>query len=73
MAAHVARLTVPVLVGVGAAFDIHAGRLHAGTQLDADLRARVALPSLPGTATALAALPAQQPEVHSGHPLATTA
>jgi N-acetylglucosaminyldiphosphoundecaprenol N-acetyl-beta-D-mannosaminyltransferase len=27
MAAHVARLTVPVLVGVGAAFDIHAGRL----------------------------------------------
>jgi N-acetylglucosaminyldiphosphoundecaprenol N-acetyl-beta-D-mannosaminyltransferase len=27
MAAHMARLTVPVLVGVGAAFDIHAGRL----------------------------------------------
>jgi N-acetylglucosaminyldiphosphoundecaprenol N-acetyl-beta-D-mannosaminyltransferase len=27
MAAHVARLTVPVLVGVGAAFDIHAGLL----------------------------------------------
>jgi N-acetylglucosaminyldiphosphoundecaprenol N-acetyl-beta-D-mannosaminyltransferase len=27
MATHAARLTVPVLVGVGAAFDIHAGRL----------------------------------------------
>jgi N-acetylglucosaminyldiphosphoundecaprenol N-acetyl-beta-D-mannosaminyltransferase len=28
MAAHLARLTVPVLVGVGAAFDMHAGRLR---------------------------------------------
>jgi N-acetylglucosaminyldiphosphoundecaprenol N-acetyl-beta-D-mannosaminyltransferase len=28
MAAHAERLTVPVLVGVGAAFDIHAGRLR---------------------------------------------
>jgi N-acetylglucosaminyldiphosphoundecaprenol N-acetyl-beta-D-mannosaminyltransferase len=27
MATHVTRLTVPVLLGVGAAFDIHAGRL----------------------------------------------
>lgn len=27
MATHAARLTVPMLVGVGAAFDIHAGRL----------------------------------------------
>ena len=28
MAAHVGRLTAPVLLGVGAAFDIHAGTLR---------------------------------------------
>ncbi len=28
MAAHVGRLTAPVLLGVGAAFDMHSGRLR---------------------------------------------
>ena len=44
MAAHVGRLTRPALLGVGAAFDIHAGNAPPGAALDAAVRARVALP-----------------------------
>jgi N-acetylglucosaminyldiphosphoundecaprenol N-acetyl-beta-D-mannosaminyltransferase len=56
------RLEVPVMCGVGAAFDFHAGRV-AGTALDAGPRARVDLPDRAGAAPAAAALPAPQPDV----------
>ncbi len=55
------RLEAPVLVGVGAAFDFHAGLVPAGARLDAALRAGVALPPRPRAAPALAALSALQP------------
>ena len=55
------RLDVPVMCGVGAAFDFHAGRDLDGAALDAGARPRVDLPHRAGAAPAAAALPLVQP------------
>ena len=59
------RLDAPVLIGVGAAFDFHAGIIPQAPADDAALRARVAVPPAPGAAPPVAALPALQPAVRA--------
>ena len=54
------RLDVPVMCGVGAAFDFHAGRISMAP-LDAGARHGVDLPHRPGAAPAAAALPLHNP------------
>ena len=44
------RLDVPVMCGVGAAFDFHAGRVSMAPALDAGARPRVDLPHRAGAA-----------------------
>ena len=68
MADHVGKLRANALFGVGAAFDLHAGTAPAGTPLDAAQRAGMGLPAGPGTAAAVAPLPAEQPGLRPGHP-----
>ena len=60
------RLDAPVLIGVGAAFDFHAGSHPAGARRAAALRARVGVPPRAGAAAAVAALPALQPALRGG-------
>ena len=55
------RLSAPVLIGVGAAFDFHAGHRRPGARRAAAGRARVGVPAQPGAAPPVAALPALQP------------
>ena len=55
------RLDAPLLIGVGAAFDFHAGLVPQAPELDAGGRARVGLPPGPRAAPAVAALPPLQP------------
>ena len=59
-------LEVPVLVGVGAAFDFHAGLVPPGAEPDPGGRSRVGLPARARAATALASLPALQPPLPGG-------
>ena len=54
-------LDAPVLVGVGAAFDFHAGLVPQAPDVDAAARARVGVPPRAGAAPPVAALPALQP------------
>ena len=55
------RLEVPVMCGVGAAFDFHAGPHLDGAALDAGPRPRVGLPDRPGAEAPAAALPHTNP------------
>ena len=73
MAEHVGRLRANVLFGVGAAFDIHAGTMSPGATLDAAQRAGMDLPAQPGTAAAVASLPAKQPGLRAEGPGPSTA
>ena len=59
------RLDAPVLVGVGAAFDFHAGAQAPGARRPAAARARVGVPARPGAAAPVAALPALQPALRA--------
>ena len=59
------RLDVPVMCGVGAAFDFHAGPHPDGAPLDAGPRARVGLPDLPGAGPSAPALPLLQPALRA--------
>ena len=61
MAALRPSLEAPVLIGVGAAFDFHAGLVPQAPPLAAARRARMGLPSRPRTAAAVAPLLALQP------------
>ena len=60
------RLEGCVLIGVGAAFDFHAGLIPPGARADAAARPRVALPPRARAAPPLAALPALQPALRHG-------
>ena len=60
------RLDAPVLIGVGAAFDFHAGLVPQAPALAAAARPRVAVPPGPGAAPPVAALPALQPALRDG-------
>ena len=73
MAAMRERLDAPVLVGVGAAFDFHAGAQAAGARRPPAARARVGVPARPGAAAAVAALPALQPALRHRASRANTA
>ena len=57
------RLQAPLLVGVGAAFDFHAGLVSAGAGVDAAQRPRVGLPAVAGAPPAVASLRPLQPAV----------
>ena len=61
MAAMRARLEAPVLVGVGAAFDFHAGLIPQAPDAHAAPRPGVAVPARAGARAPVAALPALQP------------
>ena len=61
MAAMRPHLEAPVLVGVGAAFDFHAGLVPQAPPRLQKAGTRVGLPARPGAAPAVAALPALQP------------
>ena len=67
MAEHRNRLEAPVLVGVGAALDFHAGVAAASSPLHATRRVGVAVPASDGAAATLATLPAQQPRLPAAH------
>ena len=73
MAAMRDRLDAPVLVGVGAAFDFHAGLVPQAPELDAVARPGVGLPPLPRAAPPLEALPALQPALRDAASCASTA
>ncbi len=57
-------IDAPLLIGVGAAFDFHAGPRPAGPDVDSGGRTGVGLPARPRAAPPVAALPALQPQVH---------
>ena len=57
MAAHVGRLEAPAMLGVGAAFDFHAGLLPQAPPLDAGAWPGVVVPACQGAASAVEALP----------------
>ena len=57
MAAHVGRLEARAMLGVGAAFDFHAGLLPQAPPLDARAWPGVVVPACQGTASAVEALP----------------
>ena len=63
MARYVGRLPAAVLIGVGAAFDIHAGVKPASTSLDAAIRPGVVVPSCHRAASPVASLLNQQSSV----------
>ena len=62
------RLDAPVLIGVGAAFDFHAGLVPQAPDRAAAARARVGVPARAGAAPAVAALPALQPALRDRLP-----
>ena len=59
------RLDAPVLIGVGAAFDFHAGLVPQAPAAPAAAGARMALPPRPGAPPVVAALPALQPALRA--------
>ena len=66
------RLDAPVLVGVGAAFDFHAGLVPQAPRLDAAPRPGVGVPARAGAAPPVAALPALQPALRASASPAST-
>ena len=66
MAAMRDRLDAPVLVGVGAAFDFHAGLVPQAPPWMQQLGLEWAVPPGAGAAPAVAALPALQPALRAG-------
>ena len=63
-----ARLDAPVLVGVGAAFDFHAGLVPQAPDALQKIGPRVGVPAGAGAAPALASLPALQPALRTRFP-----
>ncbi len=68
MADHRDRLNATILIGVGAAFDFHTGRLDRAPYWMQTLRAGVELPAVQGAAPALEALRAGHPAIPPGRP-----
>ena len=66
MAAMRDRLEAPVLVGVGAAFDFHAGLVPQAPAWMQDVGLEWAFRLAAGAAPAVAALPALQPALRAG-------
>ena len=61
---HLESIRVPAIIGIGQAFDIHAGKLRAGTAVDESKRHGVALWPTAGTAKTVAAISCLQHSVH---------
>ena len=68
MADHRDRLNATILIGVGAAFDFHTGRLDRAPDWMQRVRAGVELPAVQGAAPALEALRAGHPAIPPRHP-----